>query len=49
MEERTSDCGKNLRGLVISSKKLIELGNSWFSAKIIEVVRHCWVSYKVKH
>lgn len=41
MEERTGDCGKNLGGLVASGEKPIELGNSWFSAKTIEVVRRC--------
>lgn len=25
---------------MVRGKKLIELGNSWFSAKTIEVVRH---------
>lgn len=41
MEERTGNCGKNFGGLVASGEKLIELGNSWFSAKTIEVVRRC--------
>ena len=41
MEERTGDCGKNLGRSVVRGKKPIELGNSWFSAKTIEVVRRC--------
>ena len=40
MEERTGDCSKILGGSVVGGKKPIELRNSWFSAKIIEVVRH---------
>lgn len=35
VEERTGDCGKILGRPVIRGEKLIELGNSWFSAKII--------------
>lgn len=39
VEERTGDCGKNLGRPVVRGEKLIELGDSWFSAKIILVVR----------
>ena len=35
VEERTGDCGKNLGRSVARGKKPIELGNSWFSAKIM--------------
>lgn len=35
VEERTGDCGKNLGRPVVRGDKLIELGDSWFSAKII--------------
>ena len=48
VEGRTGGCSKNLGRPVIRGKKPIELGNSWFSAKTIEVVRH-YYSYKVKH
>lgn len=37
---RTGDCSKNLGRTAVSGDMLIELGNSWFSAKTIEVVRH---------
>ena len=49
VEERTGDCGKNLGRSVARGKKPIELGNSWFSAKIMLVVRCVVYSYKVKH
>ena len=40
MKGRTGDCSKNLGRTAVSGDMLIELGNSWFSAKTIEVVRH---------
>ena len=38
MEGRTGDCGKTLGRPVIRGERPIELGNSWFSAKTMEVV-----------
>ena len=35
VEERTGECGKNLGRPVARGKKPIELGDSWFSAKIM--------------
>lgn len=49
MKGRTGDCSKNLGRTAVSGDMLIELGNSWFSAKTIEVVRpNLFYSYGVK-
>lgn len=39
LKERTVDCSKNLGRPVARGERLIKLGDSWFSAKTIEVVR----------
>lgn len=36
--DRTSDCCKSLRRMVISGEMLIELGDSWFLTKTMVVV-----------
>jgi len=39
LEGRTRECCKILRGLVIRGERPIKISDSWFSAKIILVVR----------
>jgi len=39
LEDRTRECCKILRGLVIRGERPIKASDSWFSAKIILVVR----------
>jgi len=39
LEDRTHICGNRWRRLVNRGEKPIELGDSWFSAKSIEVER----------
>ena len=45
----TGNCSRSLGRTAVSGDMLIELGNSWFSAKTVEVVRHkLFYSYGVK-
>ena len=50
LKERTGSCSKNFGGLGARGEKLIKLGDSWFSAKNIEVVRpkNLILHYKVQ-
>ena len=44
-KERTGGCSKNLGRPVVRGETPIELGDSWFSAKTIEVVRPQWIMF----